>query len=58
MNRYYKEVKYMQGGAIIPGILFLAGIVTIFISGGSMMFMVAGDAAVFLAGIAFMIALK
>lgn len=43
----------MEGAAIVPGILFLAGIVAIFISGGSMTFLVAGDAAVFLAGIAF-----
>lgn len=53
-----KEVNDMEGAAIVPGILFLAGIAAIFISGGSMTFLVAGDAAVFLAGIAFMKVLK
>lgn len=48
----------MEAPAIVPGILFIAGIAAIFISGGNLMYMVAGDAAVFLAGIAFIKVLK
>jgi hypothetical protein len=48
----------LEGAAIVPGILFLAGIAAIFISGGNMTFLVVGDAAVFLSGIAFMKVLK
>jgi hypothetical protein len=48
----------MEGAAIVPGLLFIAGIAAIFASGGSMMFMVAGNAAVFLAGLAFIKVLK
>jgi hypothetical protein len=48
----------MDGAAIVPGILFVAGIVAIFISGGNMVYLVGGDAAVFLAGIALMKVLK
>jgi len=48
----------MEGAAIIPGVLFVAGIAAIFVSGGSLMLMVAGDAAVFLAGIAFLKVLR
>ncbi len=48
----------MEATAIVPGILFIAGIAAIFISGGSMIYMVAGDAAIFLAGLAFIRVLK
>jgi len=52
------EVNDMEGAAIVPGILFIAGIAAIFISGGNMAYLTARDAAVFLAGIAFMKVLK
>ncbi len=48
----------MEAHAIVPGILFIAGIAAIFVSAGNMIYMVAGDAAVFLAGIAFIKVLK
>ncbi len=42
------------GGAIIPFIPFIVGIGAIFLSGGNMIYMVVGDALVFLSGIAFL----
>ncbi len=42
------------GAAILPFIPFVVGLVAIFISGGSMMYMIVGDALVLLAGIAFL----
>lgn len=42
------------GGAILPFIPFIVGIGAIFLSGGNMIYMVVGDALVFVSGIAFL----
>jgi NADH:ubiquinone oxidoreductase subunit K len=43
----------MNAASIVPGILFVVGIGAIFISNGTMMQMLAGDALVALAGLSF-----
>ncbi len=43
----------MNAGGIISGVLFIVGIGAIFISSGTMMYMLAGDALVALAGLSF-----
>lgn len=40
-------------GAIIPAVLFIAGIGAILVSGGATMYMLVGDALVALAGLSF-----
>jgi hypothetical protein len=48
----------VETATILPFVPFLLGIIAIFISGGNMLYMVVGDALVFLAGVAFLKALK
>jgi hypothetical protein len=43
----------MGSGIIISGILFLTGIIAILISGGTTLYMMAGDLLVALAGLSF-----
>jgi hypothetical protein len=48
-----QELEYMAIGAIIPAVLFIAGIGAILVSGGATMYMLVGDALVALAGLSF-----
>lgn len=48
----------VQTATIIPFVPFVIGILAIFTSGGNMLYMVIGDALVFLSGVGFMKALK
>ena len=43
-----------SGGAALPFLPFVAGLVAILVSGGQALYMIVGDALVFLAGIAFL----
>ena len=48
----------MDTSSALPFVPFLVGIVAIFTSGGNTLYMIVGDALVFLAGVAFMKVLK
>ena len=46
-----KKVREMNSSGIVMGILFIVGIVAIFISQGAMMYMLVGDALIAIAGL-------
>ncbi len=48
----------VSGGSILPFVPFVLGLGIIFISAGNMMYMVVGDALVFVSGVAFLKVLK
>ena len=52
LTQRMEEIK-MNAGGIISGILFIVGIGSIFISSGTTIYMLAGDALVALAGLSF-----